>query len=59
MINWDNIIPVLKERNTPLSFSQFKRKRQKENPRKVGKPTEKGYLSHEKAYQEYLKSFNP
>lgn len=59
MIDWNKVVPVLKERNTPLSFSQFKRQRQRNSPRKVGKPTEKGYLSHEKVYQEYIKKFTP
>lgn len=39
-----------------LDFRSFKRKRQRENPRPKGRPTSPNYVSHKKAYEEYIRN---
>lgn len=39
-----------------LDFRSFKRKRQKENPQPKGRPKDPNYVSHKKAYEEYIRN---
>ena len=39
-----------------LDFRSFKKKRQKENPQPKGRPKDPNYVSHKKAYEEYIRN---
>lgn len=39
-----------------MEFQPFKKKRQKEHPMPKGRPKDPNYISHKKAYEEYIRT---